>query len=169
MESYCPPLLSNKDTIENEQEISLEGGYLHIGDLRKPLFLFDFFYIYKWQANNTSCLTHPIWTSQNSQGILPPINRRKQQTVEEIKQAQTRKDGTDRNQEDSRRLRNLQTERSKPRLFRLTLGTEESPFNHKVVVDTMLLNSKPVLHLVHKNTHFTAACFLENQTTAEIS
>ena len=61
-------------------------------------------------------------------------------------------------------LRNAAT----PRRFRLTVGTDELRFNHRVVVDTMFIQNKPIIHLVDESTHFTAACFLKNQTASEI-
>lgn len=50
LQDEMPSLLSNKDMIESGLDISLQGGYLHIGDLKQPLILDNYFYIYKLSA-----------------------------------------------------------------------------------------------------------------------
>lgn len=40
-----PSLLSNRDLIENGLDISLQGGYLYIGEARQPLILDNYFFI----------------------------------------------------------------------------------------------------------------------------
>ena len=57
---------------------------------------------------------------------------------------------------------------TKPRRFKLTVGTEEFRFNHTVLIDTMYIDSKPVLHLVDESTHYVAACFLKSQSANDI-
>jgi len=43
---------------------------------------------------------------------------------------------------------------SKPKRFKLTIGTEDARFNSVVAVDIMNLHGKPVLHAVNEATHF---------------
>lgn len=53
-----------------------------------------------------------------------------------------------------------------PRIFNRTFGSEELRFNSNVQEYTILLDNKPVLHLVDEANHFSAAAFLRNQITA---
>lgn len=57
---------------------------------------------------------------------------------------------------------------STPRRFKLTIGSEDFRFIRSVQVDTMFLNVRPVVHMVFEATHYTAASFLRNHSTAEI-
>jgi hypothetical protein len=53
---------------------------------------------------------------------------------------------------------------SKPRHFRLSIGTDDIIFNHVVAVDVMYLQSKPLLHVVCEATHYQAARFLPSMS-----
>lgn len=54
------------------------------------------------------------------------------------------------------------------RSFRLKVGTDDMIFNHRVQVDTMFLDGRPVIHLVDLETQFFAAAFIKSQSTDEI-
>lgn len=54
-----------------------------------------------------------------------------------------------------------------PHRFRVSLPEGEVVFNRTVCMDIMFLDSKPVLHIVDKDTKFSAAAFLRNETTDE--
>lgn len=51
---------------------------------------------------------------------------------------------------------------SKPRRFKLTVGTEKYRFNNIVVIDIVHIDSHKVLHCVNESTHFQAATVLRN-------
>lgn len=57
---------------------------------------------------------------------------------------------------------------SRPKRFRLTVGTEELRFNHIVAVDVMYINRRPILHVVDEATHYSSARFLPNASAKEI-
>lgn len=57
---------------------------------------------------------------------------------------------------------------SRPKRFRLTVGTEELRFNHIVAVDVMYINRRPILHVVDEATHYSSALFLPNASAKEI-
>lgn len=52
---------------------------------------------------------------------------------------------------------------SAPLRFKLTMGSEERRFNHRVQVGTMFIDGRPVIHMVDEESHFCAAAFLCNQ------
>jgi hypothetical protein len=56
---------------------------------------------------------------------------------------------------------------SKPRRFKLTIGSEDIRFNHCVALDVMYLIGRPVLHVVCEQTHYQAARFLKNMSAEE--
>lgn len=47
-----PSLLPNKDMIEGGLDITLQGGYIYVGDLQQPLTLDNYFYVYVWAADD---------------------------------------------------------------------------------------------------------------------
>lgn len=55
-----------------------------------------------------------------------------------------------------------------PRRFKLTVGTSDLRFNHIVQVDTMIIDYRPILHIVHTASHFCAAAFSRSKSTREI-
>lgn len=55
-----------------------------------------------------------------------------------------------------------------PRRFRVALPHDDIVFNRTVFLDLMFLKSKPVLHIVDMDTKFSAASFLERETTEEL-
>lgn len=66
------------------------------------------------------------------------------------------------------KCRECQEYEGAPRILKITVGPENLQFNHRVVVDTMFITSRPVSHLVDESTHFKAAYFLRNQSANEI-
>lgn len=50
LDGDTPSLLYNKDMIANGLDISLQGGFLHIGELQQTLNLEKYFYIHRWSA-----------------------------------------------------------------------------------------------------------------------
>lgn len=54
------------------------------------------------------------------------------------------------------------------RRFKLTVGTEELRFHHKVIVETMIIGGRSVLHMGDERTHFQAISILKSQSAAEI-
>lgn len=57
---------------------------------------------------------------------------------------------------------------SKPKRFKLTVGSEEARFNHMVAVDIMYINKDPVLHVIDEATHFMSACWLRKVSSKEV-
>lgn len=55
-----------------------------------------------------------------------------------------------------------------PHRFRVSLPGEECTFNRIVSMDIMSLDSKPVLHVVDRDTKLGAACFLDGESAAHV-
>ena len=60
-------------------------------------------------------------------------------------------------------------QRLAPKHFVFQVSTpDEIMFNHEVVADLMWLESKPSLQIVDRGTHFSAAAFVENESSETI-
>lgn len=57
---------------------------------------------------------------------------------------------------------------TKPRHFRLTIGTEVLCLNHHMQVVSIFTDERPVVHIVDEETHFSARMFVKNKSTASI-
>ncbi len=57
---------------------------------------------------------------------------------------------------------------SKPKRFKLTVGSEDSRFNHAVAADIMFIHGKPILHLVDEATHFSSATWMIRTTSLAV-
>jgi len=55
-----------------------------------------------------------------------------------------------------------------PSRFRVALPTQDIVFNHTVLLDLMYLDGKPVLHVVDKDTLFSAATLLQGETVEAV-
>lgn len=53
LDDNAPSLLSNRDMIENSLEICLQGRYLYVGKHRQPLTQENYFFVYRWTAEDT--------------------------------------------------------------------------------------------------------------------
>ena len=165
----CPSLLSNKDMLTNGLDISIQGKFLYMGDRRQPLTLKNYFFIYEWDAKE---LPYILYT----EGELRRIHRgfghpSVLSTYNLLKRANKSKLRKSIKQEIAKIVEDCDICRrsgNKPRRFKLTAGTEELRFNHTVVVDTMFIESRAVLHMVDEATHFMAACFLRSQSASDI-
>lgn len=61
-----------------------------------------------------------------------------------------------------------QREADAPYRFRVSLSHSEVVFNRVVSLDLMKLNNKSILHAVDRDTKFSAACFLNGETTLHV-
>ena len=55
-----------------------------------------------------------------------------------------------------------------PSLFRTVLPPEDIVFNRCLCMDIMFLDGMAVLHMVYKDTKFSAAAFLPEQTAVKV-
>lgn len=51
-----------------------------------------------------------------------------------------------------------------PRMFKLTIGTENLQLEHRVILDTMFITSRPVILMIDEVTHFMVARLLKKQS-----
>lgn len=55
-----------------------------------------------------------------------------------------------------------------PHRFRVSFGTPDARFNERIMVDVMTIDGKKVLHVVDEGTRFSAARFLDDESTATV-
>lgn len=55
-----------------------------------------------------------------------------------------------------------------PGRFRVTLPPDDVVFNRTVLLDVMYLDRRPLLHIIDKDTLFSAACFLNGETVEAV-
>ena len=56
---------------------------------------------------------------------------------------------------------------SRPKQFKVTVGTDDLRFNQILAVDIIYINEKPVLHVVDEATHYQAAVSLRRFSAEE--
>lgn len=164
-----PSLLSNKDMIESGLDFGLQSGCIHVGDKRKALHLGNYFYIHRCPKKSILYVMftekelrlihrsfgHPSVSSNHKflrkESSEPLSKTLRMKLVKLADSCKTCK----RNAEASQR-------------FKLTVGSEDLAFNSKVLVDTMFLDGRPVIHIFDEDTHFSAAAFLKSQLAESI-
>ena len=164
-----PSLLSNKDMIENGLDISLQGSYLYIGNLRQPLVLENYFFKYNWSSTS---IPYVLYTEKELRTIHRSFGH---PSVSSTYKLLRRASGDKLKGNIKGMLRRLsenckicKTNAATPRRFKLTIGTDDLRFNNRIIVDTMFIEGRPVIHIVDECTHFTAASFLKSQSASEI-
>lgn len=169
IEGYCPSLIINKDMTISGLDISIQGGFLHVGGKKQPLTLDNYFFIHKW---GMKCLPYVLYTNDELQKIHKGFGH---PSVKSMYNLLKRASGSNLRGSLKKELDKIveecnicRSDPGKPRRFKLTTGTEELMFNHIVTVDTMFIEGRPVLHLVDESTHYLAACFLKSQSTDDI-
>lgn len=169
MEETCPSLLRNRDMITNGLEISLQGGYIHVGNRQQPLQLENDFYVYRWRADDTPfALYIESDLRRIHRGFGHPSVQETHNLLRRASADTLAKNILSILQKIADDCDVCKRNGPKPRIFKLTIGNEDMCFNNRVVVDKMFIDSKPVINLVDESTHFTSACFLKNQCSSEI-
>lgn len=64
--------------------------------------------------------------------------------------------------------RTYQKEQTKQRRLKITIGSDDLRYNHKVQVDTIFLSGRPVIHKVDEDKHFEEEKLLSNKSTKHI-
>lgn len=169
LERDCPTLLSNKDMLDNGLDISIQDRYISMGERRQPLILENYFLKYKWDPY---CMIYAAYSEKElvkiHRSFGHPSVRATYNLLRRAGRAEPKGETLRQLEKIAAACRECQKNEAKPRRFKLTVGTDELTFNHIVVIDTMFINSRPVLHLVDESTHFTSACFLKSQTAEQV-
>lgn len=169
LEEDVPSLLSNRDMIDNGLDLSLQGRYLYKGSRKQPLALENYFLIYRWKAGTTPFALYSEGELRRiHRGFGHPSVRATEKLLERAAGENIDEDTRKALQQLERGCHTCRRYAGSPRRFKLTIGTGSLKFNHRIVADTMFINSRPVVHIVDEATHFTAAAFLKTQTTAEL-
>lgn len=169
IDSNVPTLLCMKDMIDNNLDISIQDRNIRYKNKVQKLVLENYFLVYRWSIDD---MTYVLYTEGELRRIHktfghPSIDT----TLKILKRASGDKLSKGTKAVIEGIVDGCKTCRliaSKPRRFKLTVGTNDLRFNHKVQIDTMFINGKPVLHMVDQATHFSAATFLKNQSSAEV-
>lgn len=156
-----PTLLSMKDMLDNNIDISIEECCVKFQGLRQALTMENYFLVYRWTVKDLPYALYTASELRNIHRVFGHLSVRA--TTNLIKKAQ----GKGLSKDTQRILQSISEECTvckyedrKPRRFKLTVGIEGLRFNHQVQIDTIFLEGKPVLHMVDEATHFFAAEFL---------
>lgn len=169
IEDDFPTLLSMKYMVTNGLDISLQRRCMKLGKPTHPLSMENFFLIHRWDEE---AVPHVLYTEQDLRRMHRGFGH---PTIKSLERLLRSAEGGNMSKQLKSSLRKIsedckvcKTYAGKPRRFKLTVGTEGLRFNNRVLVDTMFIQSRPVMHMIDEATHFSAACFLRKQSTSEI-
>lgn len=170
IDKEIPTMMCLRDMYENDLDISIQEKYVSYGELRYPLNTENYFLTHRWVKSDmpfvlyTETQLRRIHRSFGHPSVRAMGNLLKRASDDNRLDNETRKAIQAISDDYKICLRTA----SPPRRFKLTLGTEDLRFNNVVQIGTMLIENRPVLHMVGEATHFFGAAFLRNQSTAEI-
>jgi hypothetical protein len=163
-----PTLLSLRDMRENNIGLDILEGNVTLGKEKQPLSFVNGFWVYNWQPEDSPmCLfTEEQLLKLHRSFGHPSVNA----LTNVLNRARPEEDGSQFRKLLSKISQNCHVcsmTASKPRHFKLTIGSEDIRFNHCVALDVMYLIGRPVLHVVCEQTHYQAARFLKNMSADE--
>lgn len=169
MDTDCPTLLSLQEMKQNSLELRVLTNSVDLFGKSQPLCFVNGFIVHNWNRDDAGSF---FFTEDE----LPKLHRSfGHPTVTALTNLLKRARPSEMTTDVRRALDEI-TEackicaehRTKPRRFRLTIGSDDFRFNHVVAIDVMYINNRPVLHIVDEATHYQAARFLRNMTSGEV-
>ena len=165
LESH-PTLLSLNDLKRTGIDISVQRNVLLYGNKEHKLVLENGLLFYRWHPDialytyGELLKLHRAFGHPSVSSLYNVLKRaRPDETPSGVRNAI---------QEIQERCQTCQELGRRPKRFKLTVGNDDSRFNHVVAVDIFYIDNSPVLHLVDEETHFNAATFLRNVSTKEV-
>jgi hypothetical protein len=143
-----PTLLSLKDMRENNIGIYIIGGHLTHDSRKHALHFVKDFWVHKWSPGEIeTCLfteaelrkLHHSFGHPSVNALTNMLRRARPMESDGVRKAL---------ESITKNIQICELSASKPRHFRLSIGTDYIIFNHVVAVDVIYLQSKPVLHCV---------------------
>ena len=156
-----PSLLCMRDMKQTGLDISIQDELMKFRNLEHPLSMENYFLIHRWEPNEMSFV---LYTEQELRKLHRTFGHPSvsafMKVLRSARPDEMTKEVKDWITDITRSCVTCQTYASKPKRFKITVGTDDLRFNHIVAVDIMYISKKPVLHVVDEATHFSAALFL---------
>ena len=163
-----PTLLAMKDMVENGLDISIQRRVVKYKHLEHPLHMENFFLIHRWGRGD---LAYSLYTETELKRLHRTFGH---PTVEALINLLRRANPDEMNAEARKSLQEITNSctvcvqnASRPRRFKVTIGSDDLRFNHIIAVDVMYLSGRAILHIVDEATHYNAASFLRKMSSAE--
>lgn len=149
IEENIPYPLSMKDMLLNGLDISIQEQEISIQVRKQKLTMENYLLIYRYTSDNMS---YSMYTESELRRIHRLFGHPYVQATEKLLRRAAKKDidgnimSTIRKIQDDCKV--CKEFAATSRRFKLTVGTEDIRFNHRVYVDTTFINNRPVIHLV---------------------
>ena len=168
LQDTCPSLLSLKDMKQNGLDLSIQQHLLYFKYKCQNLIFENDFLKYKW---NKADVEYALYTDVELRRLHRVFGHPSVSSLQKLlKRANQEEFGPDVTavlHEINKSCKTCAEHASKPRRFKITIGSEDLQFNHVVAIDVMYLSGRPVLHVVDEATHYSAASFLKRMTAEE--
>lgn len=162
----CKTLLSRVDLKNTGIDLSIQRDCLLFNDIELPLQVQNDLLVYNWLPNVAMFTYDELKKLHRSFGH--PTVSTLYNLLRRARKEECHKDVRDAIEQLTESCKVCSEHSSKPKRFKLSIGTEDGRFNSVVAVDIMYLGGKPVLHAVDETTHFAAASFLKNISATEV-
>ncbi len=156
-----PSLLCMKDMLDNGLDISILDSEIRYKHLSQPLELKNYFLIHKWKRGD---IGYSLYTEAELKKLHKSFGHPSVSAlVNVLKRARPNEMSSEVQKTISDIVKTCLTcsvHASRPKRFKLTVGTDDLRFNHIVAIDITYISNKPILHVVDEATHYNAALFL---------
>ena len=165
-EGHNPTLLSLRDLKNTGLDLSIQKNCVHMmGKSQKLVHENDFLY-YRWKPDLHLYTYGELRKLHRSFGH--PTVSALQKVLKQARPAEMTNEVKQAVQEIVNNCQTCNELASKPKRFRLSIGAENSRFNHVILADIMYIDQKPVLHVIDEATHFSSATFLPRVTSKDV-
>jgi len=168
LRSECPSLLSLRDMIRCGLDISIQEKTVSFKHKIQALTFENDFLKHKWSSRD---LDFTMYTEKElrrlHRGFGHPSVSALYKLLKRANPAECDKAVQQAIEDISKSCGTCSKLASKPRRFKLSVGTEDLRFNHILAADLMYLSNKYVLHVVDEATHYSAATFVKSNSSED--
>ena len=156
-------LLSMKDMLDNGIDLSIKRRTMFHKHKEHQLALENYFPLHRWDrgdmtySHHTESQLHPLHRVFGHPFVSALLNLLSRCHPDKLP-----KEAKDQLRKLTETCVTFSVNASRPRRFRLTVGTNDIRFKHTVAADIMYIQSSPVLHIVYEATHYSAVAFLKS-------
>lgn len=168
MKEDCESLFCLRDLKENGLNLDVQRNKILYKSREQNLSFVNDFLVHKWTPK---AMPYVLYTESELRKLHRNFGH---PTVSALKRVLKRANPSTCDNQTKKAIHNIvescrtcQQFSSKPKRFKLTIGTDDLQFNHIIAADIMYIHNKPILHVVDEATHYMAAIFMRKVNSEE--
>ena len=163
--THIPTLLGMKDMLENDLDFSIKRRTMFHKHKKNQLALDNFFLLHRWDRGD---ITYSLYTESELHPLRHTSVSALLNLLPRAHPDKLPKEAKDQVRKLTEACVTFSVNASRPRRFKLNLGTNDLRFKQIVPGDIMYIHNPPVLHIVDEVMHYSALAFLKSDKSSEV-